>query len=207
MTKKKFQLNTSNLTAFLILGIIIIIAGILFARIDPTTNTSQTSNSLRLFFIANAGYGTFTENLTQEGTYSLTLQNTSPALTYIARNPDRYFGSVPLSGFVSTVWGDESPYVVQDDYPNAVLTALDPTTGEESVIELEISDPQIQGSTIEFTATEVDKESGRQIKSFFDTNLTDFPPEFTNPILIIDLSASDIQGNMLEVLNSATGVE
>ena len=207
MAKKKFPLNTGSLTALLILGLVIIVAGVLFARIDPTSNATSPTNSLRLFFVLNAQYGTFTEDPNNEGTYTLTLQNTSPTLTYIARNPDKYFGSVPLSGFVSTVWGEDSPYMVKNDYPNAVLTTLDPTTNEESVIELELSNPQLQGSTIEFTATQVDIESGRQIKSFFDTNLTDFPPEFSNPTLIIDLSSSDTPGNMLEILNNATGTE
>lgn len=204
MAKKKLNFNFGNLTALLILGLVIIVAGILFARFDTSTSEPPPSTSLKLFFIASSGYGTFVEDTEEEGVYTLTLQNTSPALTYIARNPDKYFGTVPLAGFVNTIWGEDSNYNVTNDFPNGILTAFDPATGEESVIELELSEPQMQGSTIEFRATQPDDENSRDVKSFFDTNLTDFPPEFTNSTLVIDLSTSDTAGNMLEILNAST---
>jgi len=201
MAKKKINFNFGNLTSLLLLGIVIVLIGILFSRFDPTSTPTEPAKNLKLFFFLNARSGTFVEDTEEENVYTLTLQSTSPTITYVARSPDNYFGRIRTGSFVSTIWRNDSQHKFSKDAPNATLVIYNSEKRQEDVIELELTDPELQGGTLQFRARKA-SSSNPKVKSFFDDNLTDFPIEFSNPTLVIDLSKSDVKGNMLEILTT-----
>lgn len=209
MAKKKLNFSLGNLTALLLLGVVIILAGVILSRVDSLNTPPPPEKNLKMFFVINASGGTFVQNEEdneEENRYTLTLTSTSPTTYYFSSIPSRFAGAVELSNFLSTIWSENSDKSFASNPPNGALVIYNREKNEEDMVEIELLNPDYNEFTNTLTFDAIlppQNPDEERIKSFFDRNITRFPEDFENTTLFIDVQEADLQTNVLELLRMA----
>lgn len=85
------------------------------------SSTIGTSAPVRVSFIQTAMHATLESIPGQPNTYTLTLYNISPYITYYLNRPNRATGLATVKNYVAA-WGSGADNMIQDN-PNAVIYA------------------------------------------------------------------------------------
>lgn|SRR3990167_9185792 len=87
----------------------------------PASTTAQTPTPTRVSFIQTATHAKLESIPGQPNTYTLTLYDISPYITYYLSRPNRATGLATVKNYVAA-WGSGADNMIQDN-PNAVIYA------------------------------------------------------------------------------------
>lgn len=147
---------------------------------DPTGEpVAAVDESPSWLFSHTADGGTLTAN--GDGTYALTLSGVDPNVMAFTDRPDRQTAILTAQDLVQA-W----PSMFADAAPNAVLVEHAPTGDTDSLV-LVLSDPQVDGTTMTYTATILeDEDHPSSVEGIVGAPHAEPPAEFADVSLFID---------------------